>query len=192
MSIGAPEIVLTRSTLVKTVLRCMAEQSPPFGRNEWHATTVRLPELWIAGFEVLNWANTLMTLLAVLSVSKHGMNEGVRVLREIVTQLQESKPGQKLATVLLDMSRADALPDKHPVFGAAEGQRFSMHQWAFARAEAGLSRLGLPEGERIDAMGKLAACFVYNNVYASERFGALVEKLRFVETEEEMRAGNTR
>jgi hypothetical protein len=68
---GTAEIVITRELLAERILKRMANQQSPFARTEWHPATIEIDEEWMDGFEMLNWANALMTFIALDIYSAH-------------------------------------------------------------------------------------------------------------------------
>jgi hypothetical protein len=184
------ELVTTRQFFAQTILQSMVKQEPPFDHNEWHLATVRIPEQWMDAFELLCGANALLTIVATLGASKHGQDEAARIYEILLRELKVHAESEWLGSVLAEMVTAKAFPSDHPVFQLPEALKFSMHGWAFARAEIGLKRFQMVKEERMVFIGKLGACFVYNQVCASERFHPVIEKLRFVDSDEEMEAAH--
>ena len=90
-------------------------------------------------------------------------------------------PKQFEARALEVMMDAAPLPKEHPLLKRHELEHWAQHRWAFGRAQAGLSLCEIPESHREEAISLLGRCFVYSRGCASAHFGAVIEKLDFIE-----------
>jgi hypothetical protein len=178
------KIGLTVDDLVFYVGKRMIDGEPPFDHNEWHLATVEIPSDWEAMFELLSHAHIHVVLLDLLQ-TKFGPDRRKEVLVAMVSKWRAAfgpdDPKQFMVQALTTIMEAVPLPEEHPVLKRPELEKWTQHRWAFGRAQAGLSLCDLPERHRDEAISELGRCFVYSHGCASTRFGAVVEKLDFID-----------
>ena len=177
-------IGLTVDDLVFYFGKRMIDGEPPFDHNEWRLATVEIPSDWEAMFELLSHVHIHVVLLELLQ-TKFGPDRMAEVLAAMVSKWRaafgpnDSK--QFMVQALTVIMEAVPLPEEHPVLKRPELEKWTQHRWAFGRAQAGLSLCDIPERHRDEAISELGRCFVYSHGCASTRFGAVVEKLDFID-----------
>jgi hypothetical protein len=181
------ELVTTREHFASIVCDRLYEREPPFNRDEWHVATVTIPEKWDSAFELAAWANQFATVLMVIANGVLGPDEAGLIFQHISVQLIKMHVDADFPMLIWRMLQTEPLPADHPVFKLPECARWSTeHGLAFARASVAIESIDMPADEKLDALSRLGRCFVYATHCAAYRFGDLVEKLRFVDSAEEM------
>jgi len=160
------------------------ERKHPFSRQDWHVSTVLIPEEWDAAFELSAWANQCAQLLKVIENGRLGTPGAAVIADALIAHLNSmGRAGEYVAGLMSKLALAAPLPENHPVFTQASNDSVDLAvcRFPFGRANAALEQIEMPEAQRLEALCKLGSCLVLATHNATIYFGVLTEKLRLLE-----------
>lgn len=192
---------LTYAECADFLIQRMVAVEPPFDHGEWYTALIQL-EVPSGGldaitpgldaiFEFICWMNSLAIFVSGI-IESQGEASGRLLIRELEEQLIARLPDAGPVLVMFFRAELTAPPlqSDHPVFAQKNCEKWSKHTEAFGRAKAALDHVSdIGNISKEEALSLLGRCVVCGTICSSERFSAVIPKIRFVnETSNALRA----